>query len=442
MQIVDKTGQPTLALQELAVLEEKRDFVIVWNLAMIFAHNKCKYIGNHAVFMIDKEAIATLEAKNTIALNISQSSERAHCLAGLFSWHVKDLDGAATHFKNALVKNANSVPALVGLGWLEIENTRNDYFEQAMQISLRDLEAMLGQCVIFRKERKASMALEVCNRIIAYFPNFVPALVERLYILLEMLSWDALLEAAQRLGGVAQDNLDSLIMVTWFEICTEGPSDTVATYLKTLRNAIERLEPGNADILYEIARPFTRLANKNFKVLEECEKMVHESAQLSNHPKYQLELGYIYFLMGLNRRANLGELAKSKECYDRASSLDAHNVEAVEGSIRWLIYTDQLDEAQGQLEMFTELQRSVGLSAPIAHLNSILALKKHMNHELWLVNLKEALQVQLRTVQGKPITLQYYVHFNPEFILSIVRSYMDSNAWQFIEPGSIMILCR
>ena len=38
-------GNSTLAIQELGPLEDKRDFVIVWHLAMIFAHEKCKYIG-------------------------------------------------------------------------------------------------------------------------------------------------------------------------------------------------------------------------------------------------------------------------------------------------------------------------------------------------------------------------------------------------------------
>lgn len=38
-------GNPTSAIQEIGPVEEKRDFVIVFYLAMLDAHQRCKYIG-------------------------------------------------------------------------------------------------------------------------------------------------------------------------------------------------------------------------------------------------------------------------------------------------------------------------------------------------------------------------------------------------------------
>lgn len=259
---------------------------------------------------------------------------------------------------------------------------------------------MLGQVALFRKQRKPSSALEVANRIIASYPNFIPALVERMYILLEMLSWDALLEAAQRLGGISHDNVDSMLMISWYELCCEGPSDTAATFLQTTRKAIEKLEPGNAELLYLSSRPFTRLANQNTKVLEECEYMIQTAIRLNPaEAKYHKELGYIYFL--------LGDLPKSKDCYEQCSRIDPHNIDALEGVIRWLVYTEQYSAAEQQLEMFIELQRSVGSSATISQLNSVLALKYHNSPDKWLLNLRDALQSQLLSVHGKTITYPY-----------------------------------
>ena len=161
---------------------------------------------------------------------------------------------------------------------------------------------MFGQSAIFRKQRKIGAALEVSNRIVAYYPSFVPALVERMYMLVEMLSWDAILESAQRLGGVSHDNIDSLIIISWFETCVEGPSQTATTYVKTLRKAIEKQEPDNAEILYSSARLFARLANRSASLLEECEGMLQSAIKLSaNECKYHIELGYIYFLMGKDK---------------------------------------------------------------------------------------------------------------------------------------------
>ncbi|KAJ3302797.1 Tetratricopeptide repeat protein 21B [Kappamyces sp. JEL0829] len=383
---------------------------------MKYAHKKCRYTGTtqwEGTNVEDKEALAALEAKLTISMSGTTVSDKALCLAGLFYWHTGDVENAVASFKSALVKNANSITAMIGLGWIDVDLGVNDT----------------------KRQRKVSQALEVANRIIAYFPNFIPALVERLYILQEMLSWDTLLEAAQRLSGVSNDNIDAMIMITWYEICCEGPSETVATFLKSTRKvcrsaltqAIEKLEPDNPDILYETSRPFTRLANQNAKVLEECEAMIQNAARMNPQEcAYQIELGYIQFLTG--------NLQKSKESYDAATKLDAHNIPALEGIIQWLILTEQYAAAQEQLEMFTELQRSIGLSSTVAHLNSVLALKKHKDHDLWLSHLKEALQIQLKAVQGKPITMSYYVLFNPEFILSIVKSYLNSNVWHNLRP--------
>jgi hypothetical protein len=100
----------------------------------------------------------------------------------------------------------------------------------------------------------------------------------------------------------------------------------------------------------------------------------------------------------------IGDLQKCKDAYEKATQIDPHDVAALEGIIRWLIYTEQYDTAQNHLEMFVELQRAVGASANIANLNSILALKKKGDLEGWLVNLKESLQIQLKSMQGQPIT--------------------------------------
>jgi tetratricopeptide (TPR) repeat protein len=153
-------GNATIAIQELGPLEEKRDFIIVWHLAMIFAHQMCKYIGMQLYSLssfssftdrcvlnspphLDKEAVAQLEAKLTIAMANANISEKAYSLAGLFFWHTGKLDEAKSHYKNALTKNANYIGALIGLGWLEFEaNGHTTYFEKALEKSMRDIEVL------------------------------------------------------------------------------------------------------------------------------------------------------------------------------------------------------------------------------------------------------------------------------------------------------------
>ncbi|KAJ3271657.1 Tetratricopeptide repeat protein 21B [Terramyces sp. JEL0728] len=395
-------GNPSLAIQELQPLEDKRDFGIAWYLAMIFAHLNCK--------IPDREAIATLQAKFTIAN--PATTDRASLLAGLVSYHTGDTTKAIEYLQTALTRNANSIGAMATLGWIELEQTRkkNNWFDKVLEKSMRDLE--------MRHEKNSNQALDLSNKIIAYYPTFLPAYIERMSIFLDLLAWESLLEAAQRLGGLSQDNIDSLEMICLYEICFDGPNDTVAAYLDTTFRAIERLESKNIRFLLNIAKTFARLSNRNPVILEACLKILSYAIENDkDNGKLYSELGYVLYLKG--------EHTKSRESYERASSLDPQNIEALEGIITWLISTEQYSAAIEQLEMFYELQKTLGPSARITYLNSLVATKYHKSPAKGLLYLQETLETQWKFVEDKMFSIDYYNLINPDFVLCAVRDYMD-----------------
>jgi tetratricopeptide repeat protein 21B len=222
-------GNPTLAIQELSSLEDKRDFPLVCNIAMINAHKKCKYV--------DQEAIAAMSAKLTILLSNQTISERAYTIVGWYYLYVQNLVLAHEYISKALALNPKSISALNGAAWIEIiqNGSKANPFEKCLQLSERDVEALLGHCFYYRTQKRYAEATETIHNVLGYFPNFVPALIEKLSILLESQNWDGLLDSAQRLGGIAPDNVDSMLMIALYECCWEGPSDTVATFLETTK---------------------------------------------------------------------------------------------------------------------------------------------------------------------------------------------------------------
>jgi tetratricopeptide repeat protein 21B len=222
-------GNPTVAIQELANLEDKRDFPLVCNIAMINAHKKCKYV--------DQEAIEAINAKVTILLSNQTISERAYSIVGWYYLFVQNLVFAQEYFSKAIALNPNSLSALNGAAWIEmIQNeSKANPFEKSIRISDRDVESLLGHCYYFRSQKRFAEATDTIHRIVGYYPSFVPALIEKLSVQLESQNWDGLLDNAQRLGGIAPDNVDSMLMIALYECCWEGPSDTVATFLETTK---------------------------------------------------------------------------------------------------------------------------------------------------------------------------------------------------------------
>jgi tetratricopeptide (TPR) repeat protein len=227
------TGNPNAAIQELTPLEGKRDFTIVWYLAMSHFHRKCQHIGK--IQLIDNEVLDALTAKYTIAKESANFTEKQYLYAGLFSFYVHNYEAASEYFRLANDLNPSSLIAMLFIGEIELVQTgETALFDTILEKSQRDIGAMLLKGLSLRNQKKHAEALDMINKIIAYYPNFIPAHIERLRILLDTHSWEALLDGAQRLGGLSVDNIDSLHMICMHELCCEGATPVAATFIKTL----------------------------------------------------------------------------------------------------------------------------------------------------------------------------------------------------------------
>jgi hypothetical protein len=74
----------------------------------------------------------------------SAVSDRAHFLTGLFHLNISNPNEAKVSFQNALSKNETMTSAMVGLGWVMMEDMvckNNTWFDKALDVSENDLEA-------------------------------------------------------------------------------------------------------------------------------------------------------------------------------------------------------------------------------------------------------------------------------------------------------------
>ena len=390
-------------------------------MAAIYAHERCQ--------LVDHEAVDAFRAKLTISSSNPNITDRAWLLAGLFAMHAGDFQTAKSHFQTLIkLETPQSVNGLIYLGWLDIVQSSSDpnehgkpitWFEKALSKSPQLIEALYGQMQVLRRQRrKVKENLDIASKLIVYYPSFLPAYIDRMFVYLEMAAWDQVVETAQQIVVMAPDNIDALSAICLNEMCREGGAKMAPTYLDTIYQSLCKVEPKNAELFYSTARPFARLANRNPRILDLCLKFVDRAISInSTKSEYHAELAYIYFLQG--------QVAKARECFQGACKLDAHNVSALEGIVRCQLFSGELDQAQEQLEIFNELQNSMGRSAEIAFLNSVLSWKRQRDSFKRLKFLKEAVLLQLQVVNSRPLSLEYYVHANPGFLLEIVNDYME-----------------
>jgi tetratricopeptide (TPR) repeat protein len=163
-------------------------------------------------------------------------------LAGLFCFHSGDYQGAERYLADGLKKYPNSILVLNGMGLIHLEDGTDamDFFDKSLSSSIRDVEAMLGKAISARLQGQHDLAFELLSRIIAYHPTFVPAFREQIigHFQAKTINWDHIRDAANRLGGIQAENIDSATVLAVYDICVEGVSEKSSSMIESLRKVI------------------------------------------------------------------------------------------------------------------------------------------------------------------------------------------------------------
>ncbi|KAI8612411.1 hypothetical protein BC830DRAFT_1231247 [Chytriomyces sp. MP71] len=454
-----RTGE---ALRELEPLQEKRDLVLACPAGMIYAHERCK--------LVDHEAIQELQAKLTIASSANAVSDRALLQMGLFLWltgqheqaraHIKRIIdagiSATTSVRSSAVKspqgpgglaagssNATYWNAMAFMGWIDLTCCQEavvtksiSWFDKVLdEFNPKDLDAMMGRLQFLRTtKQKLAVALDINSQIIAYHTSFVPAYIERMYVLLEMGSWELVVEAAQRVSTLSPDCVDTYAVLCLNELCREGRAKIAANHLSNLNLAISKTEPTNAALYYSMAQAFSRLAGRKESILEQTTILASKAVEIDPaKSEYRCELGFIQFLLGpdLSRFTKstkislLGNLEKATEIYKTAFAQNSHEMAAVQGLVKCFIYNGRFDDAEEQIEFLDAIQ-STNMSAETAYLSSLLAKYKYRNIEKQTRYLKYAYDIVRKSLNSKILGLSYYVKTNPDFLLELALDFMDN----------------
>ncbi|TPX37294.1 hypothetical protein SeMB42_g06957 [Synchytrium endobioticum] len=412
--------KPVEALRDLLPLLEKRDLVLACPAAMIYAHRHCK--------TVDQDSLEELQAKLTIASSATSLPDKAHAQVALFYLYIGDIDQAKKHAK-AAVETPNSSPqSFITMGWIELHilttggSTRKptsfSWFDRALDRENDPTDALLGKMEYLRKVTKQlDLALELAAQISVRSTDFLPAHIERMWILLGMEAWDQMLEAANRLLNLAPDNVDALIAVSLYQMCRDGNLNAVADQLGHLNQLLNRVEPSNTMLVVSICKTFARLATRHSGILQHCTSMIECALKAEATSEIWAELGYLRLLQGDTNGA--------RNAHQTASNLDPHNFDALQGLIHCQLLEGDYLSAGEQLELCNELQLTIGTSSYIAYLSSLHAWLSSKNLEHRLRYLEQVSNMQLQIAGSSPPSMSYFSDVNIDLLLEVARDFMD-----------------
>eukprot|EP00906_Rhabdomonas_costata_P037365 RCo052578 len=419
---IDMEGSPTEALREYSFLDGKREVQYALNAAMLHAHKRCK--------LTDQEAVRALEER----LQDKNAPEQALLLTAMFYWHSGDFN-TAREFAEKVPDYQDEYFCSKSLrGWIDLSCDRTTFVEKSINYfnavvvdtdepaqgrsTKKDVEAVLGKAQYLEMKKDYNAALELLNRAVVYFPTFIPALIVKAKILIKAGDWEHASEIAQRVLNKTPSNLEATLLSILFLLVRECRPSVVVSGITDLMKLIDQQEPKNPRLYYKIARAFARLSSGNPHVIQMTQSLVERAHKLEpGRSDYLTELGYQCTL--------LGEINTALSSFKKASQVDEGNVAALIGVIRCQLAMGKLDDAEQQLEFLLEIQASMGKSPELLFLTGVLKWRKHNNRDALIEKLDEAVSILSEQTKDLVPSLNYYAEFNPQFLLEIIREYLQ-----------------
>ncbi|KAM9669880.1 tetratricopeptide repeat protein 21B isoform 2-T2 [Dama dama] len=422
-------GKIQEALREFEAIKNKQDVSLCSLIALIYAH---KMSPNP-----DREAI--LESDARVKEQRKGAGPKVLYHAGLFLWHIGRHDKAREYIDRMIKISNGSKEGQVLRAWLDITRRKEPYtkkalryFEEGLQDG-NDIFALLGKAQCLEMRQNYSGALETVNQIIMNFPSFLPALVKKMKLQLAFQDWDQTVETAHRLMLQDNQNLEALRMLALYSLCREGDIEKAATQLENLGNALDAVEPQNAQLFYTITIAFSRICGRSQLILQKTQTLLEKAFSLNpQQSEFATELGYQMILHG--------KVKEALKWYKTAMTLDETSVSALIGFIQCQLIEGQLQDADQHLEFLSEVQQSIGKSAELTYLHAVLAMKKNKRQEEVINLLDDVLDTHFSQLEDLPLGIQYFEKLNPDFLLEIITEYLNFCPMQPASPGQPLSL--
>ncbi|KAM9084618.1 tetratricopeptide repeat protein 21B isoform 2-T2 [Megaptera novaeangliae] len=417
-------GKTQEALREFEAIKNKQDVSLCSLIALMYTH---KMSPNP-----DREAI--LESDARVKEQRKGAGPKALYHAGLFLWHIGRHDKAREYVDRMIKMSNGSKEGQVLKAWLDITRGKEPYtkkalryFEEGLQDG-NDIFALLGKAQCLEMRQNYSGALETVNQIIMNFPSFLPAFVKKMKLQLALQDWDQTVETAQRLMLQDNQNVEALRMMALYYLCREGDIEKAATKLENLGNALDAMEPQNAQLFYNITIAFSRTCGRSQLILQKTQTLLERAFSLTpQQSEFATELGYQMILQG--------KVKEALKWYKTAMTLDETSVSALIGFIQCQLIEGQLQDADQQLEFLSEIQQSIGKSAELTYLHAVLAMKKNKRQEEVINLLNDVLDTHFSHLEDLPLGIQYFEKLNPDFLLEIITEYLNFCPLQPASPG-------
>ncbi len=257
--------------------------------------------------------------------------------------------------------------------------------------------------------------------------RFIPALVEKARVLLIRGEWDEAVDTAQRVLKRDPTNIDAQRVLVLQLLARDAKPQIAVQRIGELRSAVEKNEPKNAQLYYDLSRMVARLANRRTQLLQVSHDLLNRA--IKEEPVNSLFLTESAYQMSL-----MAEYESAQTLYSEASKLDETNGHALHGSIKCKILVGNYDDAEQELDFLTQIQDHLA-NADLYFLGALLQWRKKHNEPKSVDLLNKAVETHLKALDEVDPGFDWYTAYNADFMLELAKEYMQHVGTEPLQPG-------
>ncbi|TNN17383.1 Tetratricopeptide repeat protein, partial [Schistosoma japonicum] len=418
------------AIKYFNELKNKEDFSLASLLSI--AHIQ-KRLSETRSF--DKNILEECETK--VRELHSHVSDKSLYLAALVLFFFKRCEKSREYAEKALKISPHFKEVSCLIGWIvlmdkseNVQKTAAKYFDEFECIDEQmSIEFLMGRIKYLQVSKSFSSAINVINILVVKFPNYVPALIEKMRLQLVFQDWEQALYTANRCLSADSTCIEALKFQLLCSLCYEGNSSTALRRLEELIKALEVLEPKLPNQCSSASKLTALICGRDPAILQRVQELCEKAVELApRNLCYLINLGHIVLMQG--------KLKEAVRHFRNALTLCETNNHVLKAIVKCQLLQNNIQDASTQLEFLTELQPTIGKSAGVNYMISVLRRKQGLPISQILTPLNEAMELHLCKLRNVDLSLQYYELLNPDFIVQIVSEYLIHAPLQPLNIGS------
>lgn len=397
-------------IRELSSLTSDGDVGIGSILALIYAHKKCT--------VVDKEAVAALESR--IKEERKKLTPNLAYNASLFLFLCGKYEKARDYAEKTIKLHNDHTDSLNLKGWCELmmnqkTKTTLELFNRAIGIN-ETIDGILGQVRYHQNNSDFEKAISILNRLSVRYPQLNIPLVEKMKTYLASWDYEQAYETSYRILNMEPLNIEALRVKTIVVLCRDGKVEESVECLKSLYKALEKHEPSNSEIYYEIAQLFSKCCGRNPKILAETYRFAEKSNTLApTNSNYLTELGFQSVL--------LKQLKNAVKFFRNATKIDDNSIQALCGlTLCQLLDNGHSTQVGQQIEFLTEIQGTANKSPLLLFLSAKIMQDKPKEAIALLV---EACEYHFKNLKTLSFGSEYLRMFDPDFLLQMCKELLQ-----------------